>query len=455
MAPKDGVVHSMLGAVRNCLSHFLQIVPPESDVEVLDILAELKITPRNLMYLYRTFQALKQHDPITMSTGPNEASVSSMRYLVVTHREHVEKILRLLSGIAGYEDVINWQGFVYVFLMFCTLSKLEVCQVMFYIIAKDMKSWTVNYLTSSQLEEFYAEFHTCPVPAFNTSTIDFARLPLAKYSLTDFIDLMYRFSQLINPAMHLQRALQQALPNLRFWRDYDRIKMHNRKITIDFFRHKKSLSIMEVLTGIRKVESHSEASLKVLALQNNTEQEILLMKENARRKAKEDPTRSPPVEGIVPMPLFALPPPKPKREILKQYPGWIEEKVKTNEDPLTGTALGSATITELVGADRPWQPTEAPPRSLAEAKGQIIETFGDPRPKPSEMKSQQLSLAAVVNKGVNAEQRLERITRSQELDFIRKSRYSELRRDNLVSILERSCPGELIDRPAKLVQGHL
>ncbi len=33
----------------------------------------------------------------------------------------------------------------------------------------------------------------------------------------DFIELSYRFSQLVNPCMHLQRSLQQTLPSLRFW----------------------------------------------------------------------------------------------------------------------------------------------------------------------------------------------------------------------------------------------
>ena len=33
----------------------------------------------------------------------------------------------------------------------------------------------------------------------------------------DFIELCYRFSQLVNPCMHLQRSLQQSLPSLRFW----------------------------------------------------------------------------------------------------------------------------------------------------------------------------------------------------------------------------------------------
>ena len=41
-------------------------------------------------------------------------------------------------------------------MQFCSLSKLELCQVMFYIVSKEMKSWTVHYVTSSQLQEFLA-----------------------------------------------------------------------------------------------------------------------------------------------------------------------------------------------------------------------------------------------------------------------------------------------------------
>lgn len=59
--------------------------------------------------------------------------------------------------------------------------------------------------------------------------------------MKDFIELCYRFSQLINPCMHLQRSLQQSLGSLRYWKDIDRIKVYNRKIAIDFFRVKKAL----------------------------------------------------------------------------------------------------------------------------------------------------------------------------------------------------------------------
>ena len=40
-------------------------------------------------------------------------------------------------------------------------------------------------MTSSQLEEFYDDYYSCPVAAFNTQTIDFAKVPLAKYRMQE------------------------------------------------------------------------------------------------------------------------------------------------------------------------------------------------------------------------------------------------------------------------------
>lgn len=48
-----------------------------------------------------------------------------------------------------------------------------------------LKPPQVHYLTSSQLEEFYDDYYSCPVQAFNTNTIDFAKLPLAKYRMQE------------------------------------------------------------------------------------------------------------------------------------------------------------------------------------------------------------------------------------------------------------------------------
>eukprot|EP00438_Fugacium_kawagutii_P030425 Skav216210 [mRNA] locus=scaffold238:169109:196968:- [translate_table: standard] len=212
------------------------------------------------------FKKLKQSDPITLRVGPNEVSSASMTRLVKNHRKWVAKILLLLLDLAGYQDTVTWDGFIYVTMQFCSLSKLELCQVMFYIVSKEMRSWTVHYVTSSQLEEFYDDYYTCPVAAFNTNSIDFAKLPLAKYRMQDYIELCYRFSQLINPCMHLQRSLQQSLAGLRFWSNVDRASVYNRswvsgKIPLDFFRVLKVTSILELMqrqagTVLGPIQSH-------------------------------------------------------------------------------------------------------------------------------------------------------------------------------------------------------
>eukprot|EP00972_Heterocapsa_arctica_P062091 9153565-Heterocapsa_arctica.AAC.1 len=40
------------------------------------------------------------------------------------------------------------------------------------------------------------DYQDCPVNSFNTSSVDFAKLPKAKYRMTDFIELVHHFPQL-------------------------------------------------------------------------------------------------------------------------------------------------------------------------------------------------------------------------------------------------------------------
>ena len=82
--------------------------------------------------------------------------------------------------------------FLYVFLRFNSLSKVELCQTMFYIIIKDVKSWTIHYLTSTQLHEYFEVYRDCPVKSFNTGEISFATLPLHRYYISDFVELCHR-----------------------------------------------------------------------------------------------------------------------------------------------------------------------------------------------------------------------------------------------------------------------
>jgi len=78
---------------------------------------------------------------------------------------------------------------------------------------KEVKSWTVHYLTASQLQEFYDYYQECPFQSFNTRELSFAKLPLNRYYMSDFTELAHRFGQIVNPAIHLQRSLQSQLPS--------------------------------------------------------------------------------------------------------------------------------------------------------------------------------------------------------------------------------------------------
>lgn len=378
--------------------------------------------------------------------------------------------------------MVPFDGFIYVFIQFCTLSKLELCQVMFYIVSKEMKSWTVRYLTSTQLEEFYDDYHECPIKSFNTSGIDFSKLSLAKYRMTDFIELLFRFSQLINPCMHLQRSLQQSLPDLRFWSDYDRVKMSNRKITIDFFRIKKIISVFDLVRAQKAEESHKdphEAETKQLIEEIQKIQGSLVKQQGKTvdqltEGGKLEVVYNPPLHGTVPLPLGKTPPLRKSRwaDYPKKLPTWMEDQLKDNHHPIWGNPLGStAALKRAAGPSGDHDPgtwailsayyeEEPPPGqqilvdrgsgSVEEAKAMLRATFGQ---EDRSMDTGPRSLLADRARRPQDEQ-MKLVLRSQELEFIRKNRRGEPKRDNMADILGRSTPMELLDRPVKKVQGH-
>merc|ERR550514_1133181 len=107
-------------------------------------------------------------------------------------------------------------------------------------------------------------------------------------------------------------------------------------------------------------------------------QEYDLIKKDLRNLWLVDVQRHPSLEGqdTVPLPLGPLPPPRQKRPKVKEIPDWLEEYVKTNEDPTRGVALGTATERHVFGAERPWNPSVAPPKTVEGAKLTIEQTFG-------------------------------------------------------------------------------
>ncbi|CAD7930561.1 unnamed protein product [Amoebophrya sp. A25] len=226
---------------RNLFRSVMRGAPLKPSTEVQEVLMQLQIMPKHLNKLYAVFSSLKQaeKDHRTITTA-SEVATSSLATLVPHRRKWVEKCLERLVEFGGCFEVVTWDEFLYIFLKFNSLSKVELCQTMFYIIVKDVKSWTIHYLTCTQLSEYYSFYDDCPVESFSTSEINFAALPLHRYYIADFVELCHRYSQLINPLIHLQRSLQNALPSISFWNDYDRVESMNRRINLEFFRVKRA-----------------------------------------------------------------------------------------------------------------------------------------------------------------------------------------------------------------------
>lgn len=455
----DGFGAGVLASVRKCLGNFMRLNAPTPCVEVTRLLVELQFTPRQVNSLYETFQNLKLFDSLTLTTGEHEVSVQSTFLLVQSKREWVEKIMTLLLDLAGFNEAVSWDGYIFVFLQFCTLSKVELCQVLFFIISKHMKSWTVQYLTSTQLEEFYEHYKDCPVSSFNTGIIEFSKLPLAKYKMSDFIQLMFRFGQLINPCLHLQRQLQRALPHAKFWADYDHIQVSNRKIAIDFFRHKKVASLVDAI-GLAAQGKEAEELLR---------SQRYLLESNHKDRRTKDEVKEDMMKilgevkrvqvalgrGDTPLPYDALGLPIPyreKTEHAEMLPAWLQEYADANAELLGVRKVEQKAAMEAAKKAQRLAVEKSGLKSLEDVRASMQRTYGTvaatKRTNPLQ------AFEHTMQKRSEGERRVE-LKRHQELDFIRRNRRGEARRDNMVDILGRCRPCDLIDRPVHKVQGHI
>lgn len=423
-----GIIHSFFWRT---LDRCSRGKPAEPSLEVIKLLAEMKMTPRQVLQFWRKFRHLKHNDPFSSTATANEVGIKTMMHLVRSERFWVTKIFYLLLDLAGFRENVNWDGFLFVCIHFCRFSKMELCQVMFYIISKGVKSWSVHYLTSTQLDEFFEEWRDCPVPAFSTKNIKFSRLPLAKYRVIDFVELVYRFPPLINPCLHLQRSLQQSLPSLKYWQDMNKIQMVNRHITIDFLRYQKVKSLSDLVTeGVR-----GKAAERRLALIQQEEQ----FPDPAESAMAAQLTDT--LAGNIPVPLGPLATPKPKVERTKLLPDWLEGLLQTNEDPATRLPLGKANEKEVRWAEMPVVIGPDDPRSVDEAKRLIASTFSEKK-RRGPMVSEEDELAKN-----SAVQKMDNINRAQELEFIRKAREISTPTESMVRVMHRTFKGELIHRP--------
>ena len=234
--------------LRAVIDFFGQSAPPKPIKEVQKVIDDLGLSLREMHSIYKLFLSLKRSS-LDDTQRKTEISTRSIGSLLTSRKEHVEPLLHSLLELGGCYGTATWDAFLCTLLRFCSLSKLELCQTMFLIIIKSVKSWTVYYLTVSQLEEFYLRYQDCPIASFASDEVKLGSIGRTRYYPSDFVELCYRYQVLINPLIHLQRCMQQSIPNLRFWDNYDRLDSGLREIGLEFFMAKKSHVF---LTGVKQ-----------------------------------------------------------------------------------------------------------------------------------------------------------------------------------------------------------
>mmetsp|Transcript_53450 Transcript_53450/g.122322 ORF Transcript_53450/g.122322 Transcript_53450/m.122322 type:complete len:479 (+) Transcript_53450:67-1503(+) len=246
MSGIEAATRKVVALMKKAAGYIVKGAPPKPKKEVQDLLDSLGIEAPEILQLYKVFHHLRQSDSTEVVATAVSVPRTALKLLVKERWGYVERILECLLDLGGCQSTVSWDQFLYIFLRFNLLSKIELAQFLFFVIAKEVKSWTVHYLTATQLQEFYDFYREDksakePLPkSFDASGISFARLQLSRYYMPDFVELCHRFGVLLNPVVHLQRCTQQFLPSRSFWDDYDRIESFNRKLTLEFFMIKKT-----------------------------------------------------------------------------------------------------------------------------------------------------------------------------------------------------------------------
>lgn len=222
---------------RQILARLVRGSPPKNDDLVSELVISLGLTEFHVLQMYRTFHRLKQTEVAEVVTSAHSIQGGTLEKLLVERRKWCAPLLRALLQLAYSEEgQVSWDEYLFILLRFCSLNQVELAQALFLCIHVHLQSIKPTYLTRDQLQSFYAFYakRSCP-RAFNTSFIDFDRLHLSRYYVTDFVELVQRFGQLLNPMRTLQRAMQARLPTSDFWDNYDFYGSFSRKITEEFF----------------------------------------------------------------------------------------------------------------------------------------------------------------------------------------------------------------------------
>jgi len=227
-------LRATVNCLRRCAGSLTKTSPPEPCQEVQDLLRSLHIKPKQLLSLYDTFHNLWHDENARIASKISEVSTRCFYTLITERRQWVENLLTRLLRLGDCWDTVTWDKFLWIFLRFCSLSRVELGQALFVMIAKEVESPTLHYLTSQELQVFFNNYRNCPVKSFNTESMDFAKLPLSRYYPSDFCEVVMRFPRLLNPLLHLQLSLQAYLPSSAFWDEFDQSSFC-RKITFEFF----------------------------------------------------------------------------------------------------------------------------------------------------------------------------------------------------------------------------
>lgn len=228
------IIRATAVCLRRCAGIFTKGSPPEPCPEVQELLKSLHIKPKQLLGLYDTFHDLWQEEQAGIASRTTEVSTEVLYSLIGERRQWVSSLLTRLLLLGECDEKVDWDRFLWIFLRFCSLNRVELGQALFVMIAKEVESLNLHYLTREELQAFFNNYRNCPVKSFNTESMDFDKLPLSRYYPSDFCEVVMRFPRLLNPLLHLQLSLQAYLPSAAFWDNFDQSSFC-RKITFEFF----------------------------------------------------------------------------------------------------------------------------------------------------------------------------------------------------------------------------
>jgi hypothetical protein len=230
-------------------SYLPNAAPPEPRAEVKDLIADVRLSQRDVSRIFQIYQKLRRQDG-NLRTRAKQITLhsSSVINIVNDHRVYVQLLLKNILQLGGCNEFIDWDHFVYICVQFCSLTKVEICQLMFLFIVRESRGLDIHYLTSTQLDRFYDLYRpetsgtvSSPPESMLCSRIHFSNFPLSRYYMTDFVEICFLYSQLINPILYLQRQFRRVIPSLRFWDIYENHALiGSRKIGVDYFAIKKS-----------------------------------------------------------------------------------------------------------------------------------------------------------------------------------------------------------------------